>query len=44
MNYILMKDRLYLARAAGDAYYVFGIKAWQGFRLLLIGEERVKVL
>lgn len=44
MNYILVKDRLYLARAAGDAYYVFGIKARQRFRLLLIGEERVKVL
>ncbi len=44
MNYFLVKDRLYLARAAGDAYYVFRIKARKGFRLLLIREECVKVL
>lgn len=37
-------DATYLTRPTGDAHYVFGVEARQSFRLLLIGEECVKVL
>lgn len=41
---LIVEDRSYLARTAGDAHYMLGIEARKGFRLLLIGEESVKVL
>lgn len=37
-------EHQYLSWTAGNAHDVFGVESWQSFRLLLVGEERVKVL
>lgn len=34
----------YLSWAAGDSYYVLGVESWEGFGLLLVRKECIKVL